>query len=188
MQHESLSSGSSTERVDEDFTSTEKKSPTDIEAWPITREVRKLKDQSEADDGKLRKLGVTWKNLTIKGVNNDAVFNENVLSQLNPLGKSNKNAPTKTIIDNSSGCVKPGGMWCRCANTRPTDADNRIEMLLVLGNPGAGCTSLLNILSNRRLGYAKIDGDVSFGSMSSDEAKDYRGQIVMVRTSCYFTL
>ena len=50
-------------------------------------------------------------------------------------------------------------------------------MLLVLGNPGAGCTSLLNILSNHRLGYAEIEGDVSFGSMSSDEAKAYRGQI-----------
>jgi ATP-binding cassette subfamily G (WHITE) protein 2 (SNQ2) len=59
-------------------------------------------------------------------------------------------------------------------------------MLLVLGNPGAGCTSLLNILSNRRLGYAEIDGDVSFGSMSSDEAKEYRGQIIMVRTTNSF--
>jgi ATP-binding cassette subfamily G (WHITE) protein 2 (SNQ2) len=54
-------------------------------------------------------------------------------------------------------------------------------MLLVLGNPGAGCTTLLNILSNRCLGYAKIDGEVLFGSMSSEEAKSYRGQIVMVR-------
>lgn len=53
-------------------------------------------------------------------------------------------------------------------------------MLLVLGNPGAGCTTLLNMLSNRRLGYAEIDGEVMFGSMSSDEAKSYRGQIIQV--------
>ncbi|PQE08025.1 multidrug resistance CDR2 protein [Rutstroemia sp. NJR-2017a BBW] len=59
------------------------------------------------------------------------------------------------------------------------DASQRVEMLLVLGNPGAGCTTLLNILSNRCLGYAKIDGEVLFGSMSSEEAKSYRGQIVM---------
>ncbi|KAH6639094.1 multidrug resistance protein CDR2 [Boeremia exigua] len=52
-------------------------------------------------------------------------------------------------------------------------------MLLVLGNPGAGCTTLLNILSNRRLGYAEISGNVSFGSMSSEEAKEYRGQVVL---------
>jgi len=55
--------------------------------------------------------------------------------------------------------------------------DVPLEMLLVLGNPGAGCTSLLNILSNHRLGYAEVNGDVSFGAMSSEEANVYRGQI-----------
>ena len=54
-------------------------------------------------------------------------------------------------------------------------------MLLVLGNPGAGCTTLLNILSNRRLGFAEISGDVSFGSMTSEEAKNYRSEIIMVQ-------
>jgi ABC-type multidrug transport system ATPase subunit len=53
-------------------------------------------------------------------------------------------------------------------------------MLLVLGNPGAGCTTLLNVLSNRRLGFAEITGDVHFGSMSSEEAKNYRSEIIMV--------
>lgn len=52
-------------------------------------------------------------------------------------------------------------------------------MLLVLGRPGAGCTSLLNVLSNRTKAYAKLEGDVKFGSMSAKEAEQYRGQIVM---------
>ncbi|GKZ21553.1 hypothetical protein AbraIFM66951_005241 [Aspergillus brasiliensis] len=69
----------------------------------------------------------------------------------------NKRSETKTIIDNSFGSVKPG------------------EMLLVLGRPGAGCTSLLNMLSNSRLGYKEVAGDVSFGSMSAKEAKQYCG-------------
>ncbi|USP78023.1 multidrug resistance CDR2 protein [Curvularia clavata] len=133
----------------------------DISLWPITQEVNKLLELNERNGSKLRKLGVTWSDLTVKGVSNDAVFNENVLSQFNPIGKSTEDIPLKTIIQSSYGCVKPG------------------EMLLVLGNPGAGCTTLLNILSNRRLGYAEISGNVSFGSMSSEEAKDYRGQIVL---------
>jgi ATP-binding cassette subfamily G (WHITE) protein 2 (SNQ2) len=132
-----------------------------IAVWPITKEVEKLRQRNEANGGKPRKLGVTWKNLTVKGISSDAAFNENVLSQFYPFGKTGKNIPMKTIIDNSYGCVKPG------------------EMLLVLGRPGAGCTSLLSMLSNRRLGYAEINGEVSFGAMSSDEAKGYRGQIVM---------
>ncbi|RAR08086.1 multidrug resistance protein CDR2 [Stemphylium lycopersici] len=155
------SPGSSTERVDDDSITTPKTSPPESHTWPISREVELLRERNEVDNGKPRKLGVTWKNLTVKGVSNDSMFNENVISQLMPFGLGGKKAPLKTIIDNSSGCVKPG------------------EMLLVLGNPGSGCTSLLNILSNHRLGYAEIDGDVSFGSMSSDEAKEYRGQIIM---------
>ncbi|TGO45117.1 hypothetical protein BCON_0421g00040 [Botryotinia convoluta] len=51
--------------------------------------------------------------------------------------------------------------------------------MLVLGRPGSGCTTLLNVLSNNRLGYEGITGDVSFGNMSANEAEQYRGQIIM---------
>lgn len=132
-----------------------------VEAWHIAQEVRRLQDQLHTENSKPGKLGVTWQDLTVKGVCNDAMFNENILSQFIPFGKGTKNVPTKTIIDSSFGCVKPG------------------EMLLVLGRPGAGCTSLLNILSNRRLGYSEVEGQVSFGTMNHREAEQYRGQIVM---------
>ncbi|KAJ8110063.1 hypothetical protein OPT61_g6990 [Boeremia exigua] len=151
--------GSSTECVDAE--SLVEKGSEERQSWPITHEVQKLLESNEFNGEKPKKLGVTWSNLTVKGISNDAVFNENVFSQFNPFGKKTKGTPLKTIVQNSSGCVKPG------------------EMLLVLGNPGAGCTTLLNILSNRRLGYAEIDGEVSFGSMTSDEARQYRGQIIM---------
>lgn len=152
-------SSSSVERSDDELVT--KGVPQNIADWPITQDVQSLKQRTDTDGSKPRKLGVTWKNLTVKGISTDAVFNENVLSQYNPFGKSNKNVPMKTIIDNSYGSVKPG------------------EMLLVLGQPGAGCTSLLSMLSNNRLGYAEVTGEVSFGAMSSDEAKNYRGQIIM---------
>lgn len=171
------SPGSSTERVDDDSITTSKTSPPESHSWPISREVEVLRQRNDADNGKPRKLGVTWKNLTVKGVSNDSMFNENVISQLMPFGLGGKKAPLKTIIDNSSGCVKPGGKFSRARDSAMIDTDIIPEMLLVLGNPGSGCTSLLNILSNHRLGYAEIDGDVSFGAMSSDEAKEYRGQI-----------
>lgn len=80
------------------------------ETWPITHQVQKLLERNEFNGDKPKKLGVTWSNLTVKGVSSDAVFNENVLSQFNPFGKGQKNTPLKTIIDNSSGNVKPGGM------------------------------------------------------------------------------
>lgn len=131
------------------------------EPWHMASEVQAMRDRDAEGGEKPRKLGVTWQNLTVKGISSDATFNENVLSQFNPFAKSGKDVPMKTIIDNSYGCVKPG------------------EMLLVLGRPGSGCTTLLNMLANNRLGYAEVTGDVKFGSMSAQEAKQYRGQIIM---------
>ncbi|KAL3477181.1 putative ABC transporter [Aspergillus californicus] len=128
--------------------------------WHMAPEVRQIKDRDEQGGEKPRKLGVTWRNLTVKGVGRDAAFNENVLSQFSP-SKNANTAQLKTIIQDSHGCVKPG------------------EMLLVLGRPGAGCTTLLNVLANNRLGYEDITGEVTYGSMSAQEARRYRGQVVM---------
>jgi len=129
--------------------------------WHMAPELHKMKERDENGGGKPRKLGVTWQNLTVKGVGGNASFNENVLSQLFPFHKDSKGAPLKTIIENSYGCVKPG------------------EMLLVLGRPGAGCTTLLSVLANNQLGYQEVTGDINYGSMSAVEAKQYRGQIIM---------
>lgn len=130
-------------------------------AWHMAPEVHRMKDRDEEGGEKPRKLGVTWKNLTVKGVGGNATFNENVLSQFFPFRKGSKGVQPRTIIEDSYGCVKPG------------------EMLLVLGRPGAGCTTLLNVLANNRLGYEEVTGDVNYGNMSAEEAKQYRGQIIM---------
>lgn len=129
--------------------------------WCMAPELLQIRERDEEGGEKPKMLGVAWDNLTVKGVGGDATFNENVLSQLFPLHRRGKGSKTRTIIESSFGCVKPG------------------EMLLVLGRPGAGCTTLLNILANHRLGYEEVTGHVSFGNMSAEEAKQYRGQIVM---------
>lgn len=150
-----------TPNVDSEHKSAEKVVPEDSTTWHMTEMVQEMRARDEEAGEKSRKLGVTWRNLTVKGISSDAAFNENVLSQFNPFAGSGKDSPTKTIIDNSYGCVKPG------------------EMLLVLGRPGSGCTTLLSVLSNHRLGYSEVTGDVMFGNMSAAEAKQYRGQIIM---------
>lgn len=134
------------------------------EDWKMMPEIRAQQEQGTKDGIKGRKLGVTWKNLTVKGVGADAAINENVGSQFNipkKIKEGRHGAPMKTILENSHGCVKPG------------------EMLLVLGRPGAGCTTLLKILANRREGYAEVEGDVKFGALDHKQAAQYRGQIVM---------
>lgn len=123
------------EKHEEDFASVD---------WSAMPEVRSIR-QSHGGKNASKRLGVTWKQLTVKGVGADASFNENVGSQFIPeklkRGTSVAVATTKTIIENSHGCVKPG------------------EMLLVLGRPGAGCTTLLKVLANRRTGFSSVEGN-----------------------------
>lgn len=132
--------------------------------WPLKHEVIELKERDERTGFKPRELGVTWYNLSVDVVSAESAVNENVISQFNipkKIMESRHKPPLRRILDRSHGCVKPG------------------EMLLVLGRPGSGCTTLLNLLANRRRGYVSTEGDVWYGSMTSKEAAVDRGQIVM---------
>ncbi|KAH7305961.1 ABC-2 type transporter-domain-containing protein [Stachybotrys elegans] len=132
--------------------------------WALTQNLVES-DQCERDAGiPRRELGITWKDLSVRVQSSEAAIHENIVSQLNIpklILESRRKPPLRTILDNSYGCVKPG------------------EMLLVLGRPGSGCTTLLNMLANKRRGYREVSGDVFYGSLSASEAGRYRDQIVM---------
>ncbi|KAJ3542263.1 hypothetical protein NM208_g4196 [Fusarium decemcellulare] len=136
----------------------------DDSEWALKPKVAAFKERDRSSGFPDRELGVTWQNLNVEVIAADAAIHENFVSQFNIpklVKESRHKPPLKTIIDNSHGCVKPG------------------EMLLVLGRPGSGCTTLLNMIANKRRGYATVTGDVHYGSMTAEEAKTYRGQIVM---------
>ncbi|KAI6015643.1 pleiotropic drug resistance ABC transporter [Pisolithus marmoratus] len=84
---------------------------------------------------------------------------------------SNKKPPTRTILHKSSGVLKPG------------------EMCLVLGCPGAGCTTFLKTIANRREDYASVSGDVLYAGIDAEEmAKHYRGEVVYNQEALDFAL
>ncbi|KAI9007573.1 ABC-2 type transporter-domain-containing protein [Phycomyces nitens] len=111
-------------------------------------------------------LGVIWRDLTVKGVAAEAhtiftvaSFPIAIFSMWKLLLKQPE-VPQKTILRNNTGFCKDG------------------EMLLVLGRPGAGCTTLLKIIANLRGSYTSIDGDVSYGGIDPGTFfKNYRGQV-----------
>lgn len=50
-------------------------------------------------------------------------------------------------------------------------------MLLLLGRPGAGCTTLLKVIANMRGSFTTVKGDVNFGGYDHNTfAKKFRGQ------------
>ncbi|EEA23735.1 hypothetical protein TMatcc_006811 [Talaromyces marneffei ATCC 18224] len=132
--------------------------------WPLRHKVLATKDREARSGFKARELGVTWQGLNVDVISAEAAVNENALSQFNipkKVTESRHRKPLRRILSDSHGCVKPG------------------EMLLVLGRPGSGCTTLLNMIANRRGGYSSVSGDVWYGSMTPQEAEAYRGQVVM---------
>ncbi|KAJ5982584.1 ABC transporter [Penicillium sp. IBT 35674x] len=132
--------------------------------WALSSQVVSFHKRNQQAGFKDRKLDVTWKNLQVEVLDAGSAIHENVLPQLNPshfMREFSSKQTKKTILGDSHGCVNPG------------------EMLLVLGRPGSGCTTLLNILANKRACYPTVTGDVFFGSMNHKEAEEYPSHIVM---------
>ena len=51
-------------------------------------------------------------------------------------------------------------------------------MCLVLGCPGAGCSTFLKTIANQRGEYADVKGDVRYAGIDAPEmAKYYRGEV-----------
>ena len=125
--------------------------------------------QAQSEDEQTRHVGLVFKNLTVKGMGLGAAMQPEVSDffldiprQLASLfSKGRSKPPIRTIINDFTGCVRPG------------------EMLLVLGQPGSGCSTFLKVLANQRFGFESIAGEVTYGGTdASVMAKNYRGEIV----------
>ncbi|KAJ9214471.1 hypothetical protein DTO166G4_3875 [Paecilomyces variotii] len=121
-------------------------------------------DIERQPDGIQKRLTVTFRDLSIRVTAPDAALGSTLLSAADPrrllnLFQRNKQ-PKRTILNEINGQVRPG------------------EMLLVLGRPGSGCTSLLRVLSNDRAAFDEVIGETHYGSMDHNEAKAFRQQIM----------
>ncbi|CCH60686.1 hypothetical protein TBLA_0D01780 [Henningerozyma blattae CBS 6284] len=114
-------------------------------------------------------LSCTWKNLSASGESADVAYQQTFLNlpykMLGYLYRKVK--PTKEedlfqILKPMDGCLKPG------------------ELLVVLGRPGSGCTTLLkSITSNTHGFHVGKDSQISYSGFSPKEIKrHYRGEVV----------
>ncbi|EFA82003.1 ABC transporter G family protein [Heterostelium album PN500] len=118
--------------------------------------------------GKPKKMGVSIKNLTVVGQGADhSIIADNftpfkfLLSCLNPLNYFKKRElNTFNILNDINGYIEDG------------------KMLLVLGRPGSGCSTLLRVVSNQIESYIDVTGEVKYGNIPSDEFGRYRGEAI----------
>ncbi|KAK7743073.1 hypothetical protein SLS62_010705 [Diatrype stigma] len=109
-----------------------------------------------------KRLTVTFQDVAVRvnGLGQDyASTCASVVGDLFSLGRNHKSE--RNILQNITGQVRPG------------------EMLLVLGRPGSGCTSLLKVISNHSEEFREVTGTVRYGNVGPKQAKHFRHQIVM---------
>ena len=123
-----------------------------------------------------KKIGVLFKNLTVKGVGSTAVSVRtlpeammgtfgpdlyNIISDFIPWLNFRKAPEPRELLHDFTGVVRPG------------------EMMLVLGRPGSGCSTFLKVLANNRGSYQSVEGDVVYGGISASRMdKRFRGEAV----------
>ena len=127
--------------------------------------------QAHSEEEKTRHVGLVFRNLKVKGMGLGAALQPTLSDPFLSLPRlikgllSGKKAtgkpPIRTILNDFTGCVRPG------------------EMLLVLGRPGSGCSTFLKVLANQRFGFESIHGDVTYGGTDfKTMGKHYRGEVL----------
>ncbi|CAO3636970.1 unnamed protein product [Cunninghamella blakesleeana] len=136
------------------------------EVFNLDNFLKGISDDNAASGNLPKHLGVTWRNLQVKGLAADAHTIPNVFNFLGDMLKVWKyfgigvGGNQKVILHDVDGFCKNG------------------EMLLVLGRPGAGCTTLLKIISNMRKSFTEVNGEVSFGGIDQATfANEFHGQV-----------
>ncbi|KAH9077824.1 ABC-2 type transporter-domain-containing protein [Lactarius deliciosus] len=113
-----------------------------------------------------RELGVMFRDLRVVGLGAATSYQPTIGSFFNPRViieniQALRHPPLRDILSGFEGVVRPG------------------EMLLVLGNPGSGCSTLLKTLTNQRAEYHLVEGEVHYDSLTPEHiAKHYRGDVV----------
>ncbi|KAM0597881.1 hypothetical protein D7B24_008628 [Verticillium nonalfalfae] len=129
--------------------------------------------------GPTKRLGISFRNLTVRApAANSAPLKTLPRAILNTFGpdlwslisthlpssiKPGKASDLETVplIHDMTGAVRPG------------------EILLVLGRPGSGCSTLLKTLANHRAEYSAVDGEVYYGPLpAAEQEARFRGEVV----------
>lgn len=141
--------------------------PLDLEHnFDLEKYVRELLNRGEKQGVKTRRAGVSFRDVSTFGVGAGISFQQTIFDPLTAPFRlreifASMRAPTKQIIHKFNGVVQSG------------------EMLLVLGKPGAGCSTMLKTIAGEHNGYKKVDGEIHFhGIPLSTMATRYKGEIV----------
>jgi ATP-binding cassette subfamily G (WHITE) protein 2 (SNQ2) len=138
--------------------------PEDFDLRVLLQSVR-ARMQSEGVG--VNEFGVTFRNLIVKGVDVGSSYVPSVYEMIRdfvtlPMAvKKFRNSPLRNLIEGFDGMVLPG------------------EMLLVLGRPGSGCSTLLKTISGEIDQFKAVEGEILYDGVSqSDMLKHFKKEII----------
>ena len=151
----------------------EKQQQEEAENFDLAQTLRSGRQAQDEAGIKRKAVGVAWDGLEVVGAGGmkinirtfpNAIAEQFMMPVIKVMGLFGYNpfaGKPKTIIFPNSGVLKPG------------------EMCLVLGRPGAGCSTFLKTIANQRDGYESVNGDVSYAGVGFKEMKKrYAGEVV----------
>ncbi|KAJ6512945.1 pleiotropic drug resistance ABC transporter [Mycena sanguinolenta] len=137
----------------------------EAEPFDFEKTLKFIQGKMEDAEVEGRELGVVFQDLRVVGLGASVSYMPTLGSMLNPLSifesiRTLRHPPLRNILEGFSGVVRPG------------------EMLLVLGRPGSGCSTLLKTLANQTDEYHSVTGNVRYDALSPlDIRAHYRGDV-----------
>ncbi|KAF5330166.1 hypothetical protein D9611_010635 [Ephemerocybe angulata] len=147
----------------------------DPDNFDLERTIRNSLRRQDKAEVKPRQLGVAFRDLEVLGVGASSSFQPTLGSLFNPCaiaeGIRNARHPSiKHILSGFEGVVKPGEML--------HSYGTNFALPVVLGSPGAGCSTLLKTLANYTEEYRAVAGERHYDSISPADLKRYfRGDV-----------
>lgn len=135
------------------------------EKFDLYKWTKKILQLMNAEDLKLKRAGIVFKNLNVSGSGAALNLQKNVgsmfMAPLRPETYNFKKTP-RHILHNFNGIMKSG------------------ELLIVLGRPGSGCSTLLKSMTGQLYGLHLDDGsDITYNGIPREQmVKEFKGELI----------
>ena len=140
--------------------------------------------RTEAQGLQPRELGVVFKDLQVQGKGSSDSYQPTIGSMFNPFLipekiRQARHPTVRNILTGFEGVVNSGEMLCESFKILYSLLTLLTSLKVVLGRPGAGCSTLLKTLANQHEEYHNVSGLLHYSAFTPKQIKKhFRGDVI----------